>query len=78
MRPYATLDDVVLGLGQLEADLRERKDRRCIFLTLYRVVSTEMRRQVVDRFLALENKNEPQHAYFFRKEEDLSISVPLA
>jgi hypothetical protein len=46
MPPYRTLDDVVLGLSRLEAELRERKDRRCIFLTLYRVVSTEMKRQV--------------------------------
>jgi hypothetical protein len=46
MSPYRTLDDVVLGFEVLEAELRERRDRRCIFLTLYRVVSTEMRRQV--------------------------------
>jgi hypothetical protein len=44
--PYRTLDDVVAGLGGLEAELRERQDRRCMFLTLYRVVSAEMRRQV--------------------------------
>jgi hypothetical protein len=44
--PYRTLDDVVLGLGQWEAELRAQHDRRCIFLTLYGVVSSEMRRQV--------------------------------
>lgn len=43
---FRTLDDVVVGLTRLEADLRERRDRRCMFLTLYRVVSTEMRAQV--------------------------------
>jgi hypothetical protein len=47
--PYRTLDDVVTGLGQLEAELRERQDRRCMFLTLYCVVSAEMRRQVEAR-----------------------------
>jgi Family of unknown function (DUF5995) len=46
LAPYRTLDDVVVGLGQLEAELRARQDRRCMFLTLYRVVSTEMREQV--------------------------------
>jgi hypothetical protein len=35
-------------------------------------------RKVLDRFLASEKKNEKQHAYFFRNEKDLSISVPLA
>jgi uncharacterized protein DUF5995 len=44
--PFRTLDDVVLGLGRWEAELRARKDRRCIFLTLYGVVSAEMRSQV--------------------------------
>jgi len=44
--PYRTLDEVVAGLGRLEAELRDRQDRRCMFLTLYRVVSSEMRRQV--------------------------------
>jgi len=44
--PYRTLDDVVLGLGRWEAELRARQDRRCMFLTLYGVVSAEMRHQV--------------------------------
>jgi len=44
--PYRTLDEVVDGFEQLERDLRQRRDRRSIFLTLYRVVSTEMRQQV--------------------------------
>jgi hypothetical protein len=43
---FATLDEVVAGLGSLEAEFRRRKDRRCIFLTLYGIVSTEMRDQV--------------------------------
>jgi hypothetical protein len=34
--------------------------------------------KVLDRFLASEKKNEKQHVYYFRKEEALSISVPLA
>ena len=44
--PFRTLDDVVNGLSALESDLRDRQDRRCMFLTLYRVVSSEMRSQV--------------------------------
>jgi len=44
--PYQTLDDVVLGLGRWEAELRARQDRRCMFLTLYGVVSSEMRSRV--------------------------------
>jgi hypothetical protein len=35
-------------------------------------------RRVLDRFLASEKKHEKQHTYFFRKENNLSISVPLA
>jgi hypothetical protein len=58
--PYRTLDDVVNGLGQLEAELRDRQDRRCMFLTLYRVVSTEMRQQVAARAF---DDNEWVHRY---------------
>jgi hypothetical protein len=43
---YRTLDDVVEGLGALEAEFRRRQDRRCIFLTLYGLVSAEMRERV--------------------------------
>jgi hypothetical protein len=45
-RAYLTLDDVVTGLGALERSFRERHDRRSIFLTLYGVVSSEMRDRV--------------------------------
>jgi hypothetical protein len=34
-------------------------------------------KKVLDRFLDSEKKNEKKHAYFFRSEKDLSISVPL-
>ena len=34
-------------------------------------------KKVLDRFLDSEKKNERKHAYFFRNEKDLSISVPL-
>jgi hypothetical protein len=34
--------------------------------------------QVMDTFLASEKKNEKGHGYHFRKEKELSISVPLA
>src|SRR5918993_4113939 len=43
---YATLDDVVAGLAAWEEAFRIRRDRRCIFLTLYGVVSSEMRDRV--------------------------------
>ncbi len=43
---YATLDDVVAGLAAWEERFRSRQDRRCIFLTLYGVVSSEMRDRV--------------------------------
>jgi hypothetical protein len=43
---YATLDDVVAGLAAWEELFRSRQDRRCIFLTLYGVVSSEMRDRV--------------------------------
>jgi len=45
-QPYRTLDDVVDGLGALEARFRRQHDRRAIFLTLYGIVSAEMRVQV--------------------------------
>ena len=40
---YRTLDDVVDGFAVLEEGLRARHDRRSMFLTLYGVVSAEMR-----------------------------------
>jgi hypothetical protein len=43
---FATLDDVVAGLGSLETEFRRRKDRRCVFLSLYGIVSAEMRERV--------------------------------
>jgi hypothetical protein len=52
MTPFQTLDDVVAGLGVLEAEFRARQDRRCIFLTLYRIVSAEMRDRVAQRAFA--------------------------
>ena len=43
---YSTLDEVVNGFAALEEHFRAREDRRCIFLTLYGVVSAEMRDSV--------------------------------
>jgi hypothetical protein len=54
MPVYSTLDDVVQDLTALEARLRSREDRRCIFVTLYGVVSAEMRDRV-----ALKAFNDP-------------------
>jgi hypothetical protein len=47
--PYRTLDDVVKGFSALEARYRAAHDRRAIFLTLYSVVSAEMRDRVAAR-----------------------------
>jgi hypothetical protein len=50
--PYRTLDDVVLRFAELEARYRQVNDRRAIFLTLYGVVSAEMRARVAQRAFA--------------------------
>lgn len=44
--PYRTLDEVVGSFAALELQFRQRNDRRAIFLTLYGVVSAEMRVRV--------------------------------
>jgi hypothetical protein len=62
------------ALGWLSA-ARHGKPYEC-YMTNRIGVSNNQR--VLDRFLASEKKNEKQHAYFFRREKDLSISVPLA
>jgi hypothetical protein len=46
---YATLDDVVADLTALESRFRARGDRRAVFVTLYLVVSKEMRDRVARR-----------------------------
>jgi hypothetical protein len=43
---FQNLDEVVSGLAGWEEEFRRRRDRRCIFLTLYGVVSSEMRDRV--------------------------------
>ena len=48
--PYRTFDDVVDGLGALEHRFRQQGDRRCIFLTLYGVISVAARERVAQRF----------------------------
>ncbi len=47
--PYRTLDDVVDGLAAWERRFRDAGDRRAVFLTLYGVVSAEMRARVAER-----------------------------
>jgi hypothetical protein len=44
--PFRTLDDVVDGLADLETRFRQVNDRRAVFLTLYGVVSAEIRARV--------------------------------
>ena len=46
---YRTLDDVVAGFSSLEQQFRAGQDRRSIFLTLYGVVSAEMRDRLASR-----------------------------
>lgn len=50
--PFRTLDDVVDGLAALEARFRQQNDRRAVFLTLYGIVSAEIRAQVERRVFA--------------------------
>jgi hypothetical protein len=50
--PYRTLDDVVNGLAALEVRFQQLNDRRAIFVTLYGVVSAEMRARVERRAFA--------------------------
>ena len=45
-QPYRTLDEVVNGFGDWEQRFRHAGDRRAIFLTLYGIVSSEMRVRV--------------------------------
>src|SRR5688500_12855144 len=48
-RAYQTIDDAAEGLAALESRYRERNDRRAIFLTLYGIVSIEMRARIAAR-----------------------------
>ena len=47
--PFRTLDNVVDGLAELEAEYRRTNDRRAVFLTLYGIVSAEIRTRVARR-----------------------------
>lgn len=49
MTSFKTLDDVVDAFAAWEAEFRANGDRRCVFLTLYGVVSLEMRERVRQR-----------------------------
>lgn len=58
--PFVTLDDVVTRFAALEQQFRASGDRRAIFLTLYGIVSAEMRARVAARAFA---DNEWVHRY---------------
>jgi len=62
------------ALGWLSA-ARRGKPFECYMTNRIGILDNQ---KVLDRFLASEKKNEKKHAYFFRKEKELSISVPLA
>ena len=62
------------ALGWLSA-ARRGKPFECYMTNRVGILDNQ---KVLDRFLASEKKNEKKHAYFFRKEKELSISVPLA
>lgn len=49
---YRTMDDVVDGLGAWEARFRAAHDRRSIFLTLYGIVSAEIRARLAQGYFA--------------------------
>ena len=51
-QPYRTLDDVVDGLATLETRFRQMNDRRAVFVTLYGIVSAEIRLRVARREFA--------------------------
>jgi hypothetical protein len=46
LAPFMTLDDMIEGLDGLEAHYMARRDRRAIFLTVYCLMSREMRRRI--------------------------------
>ena len=48
--PYRTIDEVVRRFAAREARYRGMSDRRSIFLTLYGIVSEEMRSRLEQRF----------------------------
>jgi hypothetical protein len=48
MGPFRTLDEVVESLGRLEQEFVSRRDRRAVFLTVYGLMTREMKRQVDD------------------------------
>jgi hypothetical protein len=43
---FQTLAEVVSTLTALEQEFRSRRDRRCIFLTVYTMISVEMKRRI--------------------------------
>ena len=43
---YRTLDDVVNGLHSLERQFTAMRDRRAVFVTVYGMMSREMRRRI--------------------------------
>src|SRR5262245_11250346 len=47
---YRTLDDVVNGLAALEGQFTAAGDRRCVFATVYGMMSREMRRRIARGF----------------------------
>jgi hypothetical protein len=49
LAPFTTLNDVVEGLGSLEASYLGRRDRRAIFLTVYGLMSREMKRRIAEK-----------------------------
>jgi hypothetical protein len=62
------------ALGWVSA-ARHGKPYECYMTNRIGILNNQ---KVLDRFLASEKKHEKQHAYHFRKEKALSISVPLA
>ena len=58
--PYRTIDEVVRRFAAREARYRGMSDRRSIFLTLYGIVSEEMRSRLEQRFFT---DNEWVHRY---------------
>ena len=53
--PYRTIDEVVRRFSAREARFRAMSDRRSIFLTLYGVVSEEIRSRLAQRYFTDRN-----------------------
>ena len=48
--PYQTIDDAIAGLATLESGFRAQHDRRCVFLTVYGMMTRQMKQRTASGF----------------------------